>query len=312
MPAARRPTGPGRGRRSAVRHALLLALAIACAVAVLPAGSAAVDSDPDGGDGDAGEESAPPARRPRPRVIRDIPYLRSGGPTLDVHRPPAAGRRAPAVLLVHGGAWSGGDKAALQNAARTIAAAGFVAVNVNYTLATPGRPGFPVQVDQLRAAVHWVRRRARPLGVDPTRVGALGSSAGAHLVSLLATIGRGPLTRGARLRAVAAWSPPVDLATLRRHHLQGKIAGFLGCRVCLRRTAAASPIAHVTADDPPMMIVNSRWEMIPASQARRMSARLRAAGVRRQLWMLPGIVHAPRYSPMVLGPTIRFLRRHLG
>lgn len=326
MPAERRPTGPGRGRRAAAARALLLALVVALAAApagaeddvvapLEPAGAPPPSSDsdppPDTDDAEPRREADPAPRRPRARVSRDVRYLGWRWPTLDIHRPEPGRGRAPAVLLVHGGAWSGGDKLALQRTARTLAAAGFVAVNVNYTLAGPGRPGFPTQVNELRGAVRWVRRRARSLGVDPQRIGALGSSAGAHLVSLLATTGRGPITRGSRVGAVVAWSPPTDLVRLGRYNLRGKIAGFLGCRPCPRRGAAASPVSHVSPDDPPMMIVNSRREMIPTSQARRMAARLRWAGVPRQLWVLPGTLHSPRYSPTVLGPTIRFLSRRL-
>lgn len=293
MPAEPRPTGPGRGRRAAVRP-LLLAAVTALAVVTASTGT--------------GTERASAGHT---RLDSDVRYLGPGGPTLDVHRPIVSAGRAPAVLVVHGGAWNGGDKLALTNASRSLAAAGFVAVNVNYTLATPGRPGYPRQVDELRAAVRWVRRRARSLGVDPRRIGALGSSAGAHLISLLATTGRGPLTRGSRLGAVVAWSPPTDLARLRQRYLRVRIAGFLGCRLCARRSAAASPLTHVTPDDPPMMIVNSRRELIPTSQARRMAGRLRAAGVPSRLWVLPGTLHAPRYSPTTLGPAVRFLSRRL-
>lgn len=248
-----------------------------------------------------------------PGVERDVPYAGAGGPTLDVHTPESvAGDRAAAVMVVHGGAWSAGDKAAIGNVARSLAAAGMVAVNVNYTLAAPGRPGFPSQLDQLRAAVRWVRRNAARIGVDPTRIGAMGSSAGAHLSALLATTGRGPLTAGDRVRAVVSWSGPLELgAVAMQRRLPTKIAGLLGCGLCPRRAALASPIQHVSPGDPPMLLVNSRRELIPARQAVRMANRLRHARVPHRLRLVPGNLHAPRYSPTVLGPSIAYLRRHL-
>jgi acetyl esterase/lipase len=242
--------------------------------------------------------------RPLP-VLRDVPYLGPRGPRLDVHRPAASGPR-PAVLVVHGGAWSGGDKDAIGHVARAVAAAGLVAINVDYTLAAAGWPGHPRQVAELAAATDWVRANAEPLGIDPARLGALGSSAGGHLLALLAT------TRGAGLDAVVTWSAPFDLtAPALRRRLRAKIAGYLGCAPCPRRAAAGSPLAQVRTGTPPLMIVNSRRELIPAVQARQMAARLRVAGSPATLLLVPGALHAPRYSPAVLGPSMRFLTRRL-
>jgi len=253
----------------------------------------------------AGETPVRAARtRPAP-VLRDIPYLAPGGPVLDVHRPAAAGAR-PAVMVVHGGAWSAGDKAAIGHVARAVADAGMVAVNVNYTLTAPGRPGFPRQSGELTGAIDWVRANARRIGADPDHVGALGSSAGGHLAALVAT------TRPGQLDAVVTWSAPFDLAAPKlRRRLQAKIAGYLGCAPCPRRAAAASPLTHAGGGDPPLLIVNSRRELVPADQARRMAARLRLAGAPRQLLLVPGRLHAPHYSPAVLGTSLDFLARRL-
>lgn len=241
----------------------------------------------------------------RGSVLRDVPYLGPRGPLLDVHRPAGPGRRAT-VVVVHGGAWSAGDKAAIGHVARAVAAAGMVAVNVNYTLAGPGRPGHPRQADELAAAIGWVRANARRIGVDRRRIGALGSSAGGHLAALVATTG------AARLKAVVTWSAPFDLAAERlRRRLRTKIAGYLGCAACPRRAAAASPLTHAGGGDPPLLIVNSRRELIPTDQARRMAARLRLGGVARQLLLVPGRLHAPHYSPAVLGTSLDFLARRL-
>ena len=110
---------------------------------------------------------------------------------LDVYLPVTTGRGRSAVVLVHGGAWRGGDKRDFAVEARRLAAAGLVAFSVNYRLDT--MPAFPAQVDDVQAAVRWVRGHADDYGVDPARIGALGASAGGHLVAMLATLGQGPL-----------------------------------------------------------------------------------------------------------------------
>lgn len=246
------------------------------------------------------------------QVQSDLRYAGPDGPALDVYRRARLPSPRPAVLVVHGGSWRYGNKLDVATLAHDLARAGFVAFGVGYTLVGEGRAGYPRQPRELRAAVRFVRRNARRFRVDPRQVGALGISAGAHLAALVGTTGRGPLTRGSRLGAVASWSGPLDLRTGDLHRvLPFEVAGFLGCARCPRRAAAASPIVHASPDDPPTMIVNSRRELIPAGQARRMARRLRAEGVRAPLWMLPGTLHAPLFAPTVLKPTIRFLRRSL-
>lgn len=253
------------------------------------------------GSSDAREEIA---------VQRDLAYAGPGGPALDIYRPPGGSRR-PAVLAIHGGAWVAGDKGDVAPTALALARAGFVVFAVGYDLAGPDRAGFPRQLRQVRAAIRFVRRNAGRYGADRRRVGALGISAGAHLAALAGTTGRGPLWRGARLGAVASWSGPFDLRSPRLRRLVPEISWFLGCGGCPRRAALASPLARVSAGDAPTLIVNSAEELIPASQARDMARRLRAAGVHTRLLILPGSLHAPLFEAEAIGPTIRFLRSRL-
>lgn len=247
-------------------------------------------------------------------VRREVRYGASGQMLLDIHRPPGHTGPRPAVLMVHGGAWRAGDKRRMESLSRAIARAGFVAVGVNYTLATRRRAGFPLQVRQLRAAVRWVRRHAPRVGVERRRIGAFGISAGGHLAALLALDARGPLGVGDRLRAVVTWSAPLDLGSLRDHALAPAVDTFLGCvaRPCARRRiAAASPHAHATGDDPAMLLVSSRRELVPIGQARGMAAALASAGVPHRLQVLPGSEHGRVYADRAIAPTIAFLRRQL-
>jgi acetyl esterase/lipase len=255
-----------------------------------------------------------PASRDRIEVVTGLRYAATPAAVLDVYRRrDRAGRALPAVLVVHGGGWRHGDKRRMVGVSRALAGAGFAAFNLNYTLASWARPGYRRQPAELRAAVEWIRRNAARMDVDPRRIGALGSSAGAHLAALLALGGRGPLDRGSRIRAAVTWSAPFDLSRPGGPGLPGAIDTFLGCalRPCDLRRAAASPVNHASPDDPPMLIVNSADELVPARHAVEMAARLRSAGVPHRLWILPGTRHARSYSDAALGPSIDFLRRRL-
>jgi acetyl esterase len=244
----------------------------------------------------------------------DLRYGPRPAQTLDVHQPPAslAAPPRPAVLLVHGGGWFAGDKARLTPVAHALAGSGFVVFNINYTLATRARPGFPVQLRDVRTALGWVEANAARFGADPRRVGALGTSAGGNLVALLATTARPRAAAGAgRLRAVATWSAPLDLATLPPGQLRGLAATFTGCPrlACAGRLADASPLTHVSPLTPPALLVNARRELVPPAQAERTASALAAAGVPQRLLVFPGTAHGRQLAPQALAPTIAFLRR---
>jgi acetyl esterase/lipase len=300
-------TGP-RARRRAPLHALAAATVAACAVAApgVPTGQ---DHRADAAAG------AGPSRSPGGLLVeRNLRYGGSERAVLDVYRADGRDRTGVAgVLVVHGGGWRFGDKRKMADIARALARAGFVAFNVNYSLATPSRPGFPTQVKELGAALRWIGRHAPRFGVNPRRLAALGSSAGAHLAALLATRGPAFSTHVPRLRAVVTWSAPFDLVSLYQPALAPAVASFLGCGpgACPQRRAAASPLMHVTAGDPPMLIVGSEAELVPVEQAQRMAARLRVAGVPHRLWVLSGTAHGIDYADVALAPAVAFLRRRL-
>ncbi|MDQ3978141.1 MAG: alpha/beta hydrolase [Actinomycetota bacterium] len=248
-----------------------------------------------------------------PQVRRDILYGTANGKSLllDAYLPASGGDRRPAVVMIHGGGWRAGDKASWGPEAAKLAQRGWVAFSVNYRLDEPGF--FPAEVDDVQTAVRWVRSHARDYGVDPSRIAALGESAGGHLAAMLATLGTGPLDEGARIRVGAAWSPPVDLTALARSRGDGWIARVMGCTLatCPDRLAQASPVTHVDGDDAPLYLVNSTDELVPLSQARAMAARLQAAGVEHRLDVLPGRRHALDFREEAWAPTVAFLDKHL-
>src|SRR5712692_5919531 len=135
------------------------------------------------------------------RVIRNIQYgVADGAPLLVDAYLPAAGGLYPAVVAIHGGAWWSGDKSEWASSCRQLAAVGFACFSVNYRLA-PRYP-FPAAVDDVTAATRWIRENADRYGVDPTRLGAIGSSAGGHLAAMIGVLGDGPTDAGARVNAV--------------------------------------------------------------------------------------------------------------
>jgi len=300
--------------RKALRPLPLLAACALATVAVLAPSSPSVPA------GDQPAEAAelrPAARfaldgRRGTTVLRHRRYL-GDGPTLDVYRRAGIRAAVPAVLVVHGGGWAGGGKRRMAPVAQAIARSGMVAVNVSYTLADWGRPGYPVQPDQLSAAVGWVRRHAARLGVDRDRIGAFGSSAGGHLAALLATSAHGRWGEPP-IDAAVLWSAPLDLAPLAGHRMLGPAAELLvGCPLaaCPQLWSEASPLAAVSPGDAPLLLVNSRRELVPVDQPLRMAERLAAAGVPHELWLLEGSAHAREYMHRTLRRSVEFLKEWL-
>lgn len=261
--------------------------------------------------------------RDRPYTVRpDIVYRTVDGVPLhvDAFLPHTAAKRRSTVLFVHGGGWVGGDRTSIEDEARWAAELGFVAFSVQYRLA-PAHP-FPAAVADVRAAVRWLREPAqvRAFRIDPRRIGALGSSAGGHLVGMLATTGRGTLAEGSRIRAGVSWSGPLDLT--RESDTYSAVAGspavatFLQCghrdAGCAARQRAASPVTHADPTDAPMLLVASEEELVPPDQAQAMAVTLARAGVPHRLVILPGAAHAQAYRESQWPDAVQFLERHLG
>ncbi len=258
-------------------------------------------------------------------VMSTFEYARPDGVPLmlDAYLPPTPGPH-PAVLLIHGGGWEAGSRsevAELGGVPGTAwAGTGFAAFAIDYRLA-PEHP-YPAAVQDVRAAVAWIRRHADDFSVDPARIGAFGMSAGGHLAAMLAVVGEGSLVEGSRVRAVVSWSAPLHLGVTVRlsGFLRPIVARFLGCRVeeCGDRLLAASATSHIDASDASILIVNSTDEFVPVEQAALTAEAFRRHGVPVRSIEVPGSSHGGYASVAVPGATesvweatVAFLRRWL-
>jgi acetyl esterase/lipase len=102
----------------------------------------------------------------------------------DVYLPYRIGLR-PAVLVVHGGGWSSRSREDMHFYSEQLAGQGFVVVNCSYRLAPEHL--FPSAVEDVRDAYNWMIQNSRRFQIDQTNIGALGYSAGAHIVTLLSS-----------------------------------------------------------------------------------------------------------------------------
>lgn len=230
-------------------------------------------------------------------IRRDLRYSPDGWPQpllADVYTPALPGP-LPAVLMIHGGGWNGGDRGQTASLSRRVAARGYVVVNATYRLVPGAR--FPAPLQDLQQALRWMRANAQTLGIDPQRIGAWGYSAGAHLAALLGGLSPGDrlYDQGATLKAVVAGGIPADL---RKFHGGTLVPEFLGEKwsegsVVFRES---SPAAYVTPGDPPVFLYHGTWDqLVPLDQATDYKAALDAAGVPNELYLMRGLGHIPAF-----------------
>ena len=338
-------TNPHLARSGSRRIRLLAILGVAAIVALLAGGVAATSfnfgqtgpvrvpgTSTDAAPGASPEQDLIGIRTFVPpdgiTVISDVVYRTQPDGTplrLDVCSPAGAteGTALPAIVSVHGGSWTRGDKATddWRTVCQWLASEGFVALSVDYRLA-PAHP-FPAGIDDLAAAVEWIRQpdHARKYGIDPARIGAFGGSAGANLAALLGTRGSGPTSAGFRVAAVAELSGPSELTgpTLDRdgssERLNKLVRNYLGCSALAEcpQAAAASPTLQLDRSDPPVFIGNSENEFVPLAQAQRFAAGLDRLGIPYELVTVPGNTHSIGLLDAAMRVKVAaFLHRALG
>lgn len=123
-------------------------------------------------------------------LLKDLSYGSDSAQKLDVYLPKKEilQKKAPFIIMVHGGAWMVGDKSffpVVQNKIDRWLKKGIIFVSVNYRMSHSPNP--LQQVDDLDSALNYIQINAEKYGGDPNKIVLMGHSAGAHLVSLLAS-----------------------------------------------------------------------------------------------------------------------------
>ena len=111
----------------------------------------------------------------------DLAYGTGPDETLDLFSISGA-TAAPLLAFVHGGYWQALDKSDYSYLAPVFAAEGIAFASLNYGLAPATKIG--TMIDQVRAALAWLHRRANDLGIDAARIVVAGHSAGGHLAAM--------------------------------------------------------------------------------------------------------------------------------
>ncbi len=256
------------------------------------------------------------------RETLDVAYGDDAQQKLDVYLPTTSSGRRPAVVWVHGGGWTEGDKRKGPNSisvlSNLLVARGFVAFSVNYRLLP--KHSHPAQVDDVQRAIRWIRAHADKYQVDPDRIGAAGISAGGHLVAMLAvretrTKQNDDLDRiSSRVQAAVSLNGPTDFrpSAETTRVLSNVSKRFTGGDA--KQAIDASPLVFVDKSSAPILfIVGDKDTLIPNSHSTRMAEAMKAAGAKAELLVIPGGSHAifPSITPRARDAVVDFFVRQL-
>jgi acetyl esterase/lipase len=253
----------------------------------------------------------------------DVIYGRKHGTalTMDVFRPKDGANGAGVVMVVSGGFFSSHEAISLAFI-RPLVDRGYTVFAVVH--GSQPRYTVPEIIGDLNRAVRFIRHQAKTYRVDPERLGVTGASAGGHLSLMLGMAGgqgdpntRDPVERASsRVQAVACFFPPTDLLNygapgkeLIRASDHGKPfrpafdyreldaernlwVPVIDPEKLRRITRDISPISHVSADDPPTLILHGdRDELVPLQQSQIFVEKLKGAGVEAKLVVKEGAGH---------------------
>jgi acetyl esterase/lipase len=197
----------------------------------------------------------------------------------------------PVIALIHGGGWVNGDRLGYASLGIQLARTGdYAAVGVGYRLTKEAH--WPAQVHDCKAAIRWIRAHAKEYNLDADKIAVWGSSAGGHLSSLLGTSGDvkelegdlGPNTSfSSRVQCVVNLCGPEDFTQALMFDKQGQpiwnddaVSGLLGGNAQDKHAnaVAASPVTHVSKDDPPFITFHgTRTSAWPSGMRRRFTPR---------------------------------------
>jgi acetyl esterase/lipase len=233
---------------------------------------------------------------------QDVEYGTGGAEKLllDQAIPKGLEKPGPGLVFIHGGGWAGGSKQDFQEGAKNYAAMGYPSITINYRLAPTHK--FPAQIEDCKCAVRWMRAHATELNIDPNRIGALGASAGGHLVMMLGSMDTADGLEGeggwqdqsSKVQSVVAYFGPTNLASEYPPLVEKLLVDFLGGTAAEKPEVykQASPVTYVNAGDAPMLLFQGTKDvLVPYEQAWQMAQKLTDAGVPGRVELLLGENH---------------------
>ena len=254
----------------------------------------------------------------------DVDYVgdRITGHFLDIHLPTTAKAPFPIVICIYGSAWySNNSKATTfyNGLGQRLLKEGFAVVSINHRSSSDSK--FPAQLQDVKAAIRFIRANSDTFSLDSNFIGVTGFSSGGHLSALTGTTNNtkketinglnvdieGSLGRftssSSKVNAVVDWFGPTDFlimdtcgSQMKHNDARSPESALIGGPIQenKEKVALANPISYVDKLDPPFLIIHGDKDpLVPYCESERLHGKLQKEGVASEFIMVPGGGHGP-------------------
>ncbi len=221
----------------------------------------------------------------------DLPYTSiSKSQKLDIYLPYEGDGPFPVILNLHGGAFAIGDKRdihvlpILQGLQR-----GYAVVSANYRLS--GEAVFPAGLQDIKAAIRWLRANQQKYHLDGNRIAAWGGSAGGNFAAMvcltadvaeLSDLSLGNPEYPCHVQVAVDWFGPTDFLKMDEQVIESGIglpdhskadspeSRYIGARITdvPAKVQRANPMSYIHSDMPPILIQHGRMDaLVPVEQS---------------------------------------------
>ena len=247
----------------------------------------------------------------------DIAYASvSTAHKLDIYLPDTGKAPFPVVVFIHGGAFVIGDKQGpALKPLLTGLDRGYAVVSVNYRYSTQAQ--WPACVEDVKAAIRWLRAHGQQYQLNTKKVALWGNSAGSYLAALVGVSANlpkfteaplGNITQSDKVQAVVDLFGPINFLSINQHFKQSGLSTvdnttensietqLFGRNIddIPKKLYQSNPESYISADDPPFFIQHGRLDtLVPVQQSIEFAKKLRKVLGKEQVFMevLEGAEH---------------------
>lgn len=231
---------------------------------------------------------------------------------LNLARPAEKDGPFPALVILHSGGWSEGNREECDGVIVEGARRGYVAISADYRLTDVKENGvskypFPCQVHDVKSGIRWLRANASKYNIDTARIGVMGFSAGGHLALMVGLTDSSDDLEGksgneafsSRVQAIVSMAGMVEaFSYYQEKRTQKDVLAFLGGTPdqVPDEYRAASPLTYVSKESPPVLfMIGAKDLIVSPDQGKQLAEKMQASGSYCDFVVKEGFAHQAFY-----------------